>query len=344
MEIALSFKMSVTEISETFKARRQAENVAARLGFSKAEIGSIAIIVAEAAKNLVKYATKGELILQTIKSEDRFGIEMIVLDRGPGMGNPAVCLQDGFSTGGSPGTGLGAINRLSTVFDIFSIPGLGTALLSRFWPKASLGSRQHVGWEIGAVCVPIPGETVSGDGCAWKEVKHALCVLVADGLGHGPLAATASCEAIKAFHDHVRLSGPAEILRAIHDPLRSTRGAAVAIAKIDPRARIVRFAGVGNISGVVVGPTGSRNMVSHNGIVGSEVRKIQEFEYPWFDDATLVMYSDGISSRWSLDPYPGLIKRHPSLVAGVLYRDHGRGTDDSTIVVVRQAEVGRVSG
>lgn len=170
-----------------------------------------------------------------------------------------------------------------------------------------------------------------------------MCILVTDGLGHGPLAESASLEAIKAFHTHAHLR-PAEILKVIHDALRSTRGAAVALAQVDLKDRIVRFAGVGNISGVLIGPSGSRNMVSHNGTVGSEVRKIQEFEYPWFEDATLLMCSDGISTRWSLDTYPGLIKRHPSLVAGVLYRDYGRGTDDSTVVVVRQAEGWRVSG
>jgi len=300
-------------------------------------MGSIAIIVTEVAKNLAKYAAKGELIVQTLQAEGQFGIELIALDRGPGMANPAACLQDGFSRGGSPGTGLGAINRLSTLFDVFSVPGQGTAILSRFWPKGFKGHPKGGLWEIGALCVPKPGQTVSGDGCAWNERDVGLRVLVTDGLGHGPLAAKASSEAIKVFRSDPHLS-PTELLSLIHNALRSTRGAAVGLADVHPEDRIVRFVGVGNISGVVIEPSRSRNMVSHNGTVGSEVRKIQEFEYPWSDDATLIMYSDGISSRWSLDAYPGLIKRHPGLVAGVLYRDHGRGTDDSTIVVIRQSD------
>lgn len=336
MEIALSFKLAVTDRSGASEARRQAEHVAARIGFTKAEIGAIAIIVTEAAKNLTKYGTNGELIFQTLNSEGRFGVEVIALDRGPGMGNPAACLQDGFSTGGSPGTGMGAIGRLSTVFDIFSLPGQGTAILSRFWPKISAIRPENIRWEMGALCVPKPRETVSGDSWAWREVNHGLYVLVTDGLGHGPLAANASMEAIKAFHAHVHLR-PTEILRAIHDALRSTRGASVGLALIEPRDRIVRFAGVGNIAGSVIGHSHTRNMVSHNGTLGSNVRKIQEFEYPWYEDATLLMHSDGLSSRWSLDPYPGLINRHPSLMAAVLYRDHGRGTDDSTVVVLKQA-------
>jgi len=337
MEIVLSFKMSVTDRSGASEARRQAERVATNIGFGKADVGSIAILVTEAAKNLAKYATDGELILQVLDAGDRFGIEMIALDSGPGMGNPGACMQDGFSTRGSPGTGLGAIRRLSSFFDIFSMPGTGTAMVSRFWPKGFKGTSHTGQWDVGALNIPKPGETVCGDGWAWKESDAKLSLMVSDGIGHGPFAAEASREAINAFRAHLHLR-PAEVLKMIHAALHSTRGAAIGLAQIDTEERIVRFAGVGNVAGVVIGPLRNRNMVSHNGTVGSEVRKIQEFEYLWFDDATLVMWSDGISSRWTIDTYPGLIKRHPSLLAAVLYRDHGRRTDDSTVVVVRRTE------
>lgn len=337
MEISLSFTMSVTDRSAASEARREAQRVASRLGFSSADIGSVALIVTEAAKNLVKYATGGELILQVLEAAGRFGIEMIALDQGPGMANPAACLQDGFSTRGSPGTGLGAISRLSTLFDIFSGPGQGTAVLSRFWPKGSRVPPERDRWEIGALCVPKPGQTVSGDGFAWKEANLGLRVIVTDGLGHGPLAASASLEAIKAFYANWHLT-PSELLKIVHEALRSTRGAAIGLAHVRSESGMVHFGGVGNVAGVVIGPTASRSMVSHNGIVGSEMRKIQEFEYPWCEDATLVMHSDGISSRWRLPAYPGLIRRHPSLLAAVLYRDHRRRTDDSTVVVIRQSD------
>ena len=47
------------------------------------------------------------------------------------------------------------------------------------------------------------------------------------------------------------------------------------------------------------------------------------------------MHSDGISARWSLDDYPGLVRRHPGVVAGLLYRDFQRESDDATVIVVR---------
>ena len=74
-------------------------------------------------------------------------------------------------------------------------------------------------------------------------------------------------------------------------------------------------------------------MVSYNGTVGHEVRKIREFTYLWPKGGLLVMHSDGLGTQWRLDRYPGLIARHPSLIAGVLYRDFNRGRDDVTVLV-----------
>jgi hypothetical protein len=53
----------------------------------------------------------------------------------------------------------------------------------------------------------------------------------------------------------------------------------------------------------------------------------------------LVLYSDGLTTHWDLNAYPGLISRHPSLIAGVLYRDFNRGNDDVSVVVVKQKQV-----
>jgi hypothetical protein len=128
---------------------------------------------------------------------------------------------------------------------------------------------------------------------------------------------------------------PAARLQCIHAALRNTRGAAVAVAEVDPRRDTVRFCGVGNVSGAAVSDQGTRTMVSQNGTVGHEMRKVSEFSYPWPAHALLVLHSDGLSTHWSLDGYPGLSRRHPSLIAGVLYRDFKRGRDDVTVVVAR---------
>jgi hypothetical protein len=74
-------------------------------------------------------------------------------------------------------------------------------------------------------------------------------------------------------------------------------------------------------------------MVSHNGILGVQFLRKQQFEYAFGRGDRVVMHSDGMSARWSLAAYPGLSDRHPAVVAGVLYRDHRRPRDDVTVLV-----------
>jgi len=326
--------LPVTESSQVGEARRLATGLAQGLGFNETEAGKVAILVSEAARNLAKHATGGELLLRALERDGVTGIEVLALDRGPGMANVAECLRDGYSTTGGPGTGLGAIARLSTLFDIHSLPEVGTALLARLWSRPLPRGLQSHPLEIGAVCLPKPGEEVGGDGWAVDQRPGRGLILVADGLGHGSDAARASGEAATIFQKNPHLA-PAAMIEAVHTALRHTRGAAVAVAEVDVLHRVVRFAGVGNIAGVILSSGGSRHTVSHYGTVGHEVRKIQEFTYPWPEGALLVIHSDGLASHWSLDPYPGLANRHPSLMAGVLYRDYSRRRDDVTVVAAR---------
>lgn len=78
-------------------------------------------------------------------------------------------------------------------------------------------------------------------------------------------------------------------------------------------------------------------MASYNGTAGGEISKIRELTYPWPEGAVLVMHSDGLTTHWKLSQHPGLIRKHTSLIAGILYRDYSRGTDDVTVLVARES-------
>src|SRR5215468_6995877 len=324
----------IREISAVAEARRDVTGLARTVGFDASEIGRVALVVTEAATNLVKHTPQGQVLARAFDRDGVAVIEVLALDQGPGMANIGESLRDGFSTAGSPGTGLGAIKRLSDEFDIYSAPGKGVALFSQLWSRRPASGNRPAPLEIGAVCLPQPGEVTCGD--AWAvEWRGGHCViLVADGLGHGADAATASMAAVNALRTHPQLA-PAALIEFAHGALRSTRGAALAVADLDI-AREVRYAGIGNIAGVLHAPDDARHMVSHSGIVGHEARKIQEFVYPWSPDSLLVMHSDGLATHWNLDQYPGLAGRRPSLIAGVLYRDFARGRDDVTVVVAKK--------
>jgi len=332
--------LPVTEISQVAEARRAGTGLADQLAFDEADIGTIALIVTEAATNLAKHATGGEILLYALQSGDVGGIQVLALDKGPGIANAAQALRDGYSTTGSPGTGLGAMERLATLFDIHSVPGAGTVLLARLWSKP-LSNIRPPSLEVGALSLPKPGEVVCGDRWAVAWFPDRTLILVADGLGHGPGAAEAAMEAVQTFHERAALA-PVAIVESIHAALRSTRGAALAVTEIAPSQEAIRFAGVGNISGVVLSSEGSRQMVSHNGTAGHSARRIQEFTYPWSSDALLVLSSDGLVSHLHPERYPGLLKHNPDLIAATLYRDYTRGRDDVTVVVAREHQIGEI--
>ena len=123
----------VTESSEIAQARRAVAALAARQGLNEEDAGRAALVAMEICSNLVKHAGGGELIAQPLERGDARGVGLIGLDRGPGIDDMAKCLRDGYSTGGSPGNGLGAISRLSQLFDIWSKPGAGTRVTITRW-------------------------------------------------------------------------------------------------------------------------------------------------------------------------------------------------------------------
>jgi anti-sigma regulatory factor (Ser/Thr protein kinase) len=327
----------VTDGSQVSEARRLAIALASEIGWDQTASGKLAIVATEAATNLVKHAQLGEIHLGTCRRDGHFGIEVLALDRGPGVARIEECLRDGYSTQATAGTGLGAIARLADEFDVYSQPGKGTCIVARIY--ASPDSRRPSSpdlFTVGAVQVPVRGERQCGDNWGLREENGQVVLMVADGLGHGPEANQASTEAIAVLMRSTDLA-PLVLLERVHHALRATRGAAVAVAHIEIQQKQVRFAGVGNIAASIITPEATQHLVSHNGTAGHNVHRLQEFAYAWPTTGTLVMHSDGITTSWHLDPYPGLTERHPSLLAAVLYRDASRGRDDACVVVARPA-------
>lgn len=326
--------LPITESSQAGEARRLTASMARQLGFDAVAAERASLVVTEAATNIIKHGAGGYLIVQALDDGVDKGIEILALDKGPGMTDPDRCLVDGFSTSGTLGGGLGAMHRLAQTFEIQTAQQQGTSLLMRLWSRTGY-RRPTSEFAVGAVHVPVPPETVCGDGWAMEPSNTGATLLVADGLGHGPMAAEASREGIRLFRQDAAMD-LVELMRRLHAGLRPTRGAAVAMARIDSAKRVVQYVGVGNISGVIVADGASRSMVSFNGTVGHEARKIQSFDYEFPDNALLVMHSDGLSSHWRIDQFAGLSGRDPAIIAGVLFRECRRMRDDATVVVLRQ--------
>jgi anti-sigma regulatory factor (Ser/Thr protein kinase) len=323
-----------TDKSQTGNARRQAMSLAAESGFDELRQGQLSIIVTEAARNIEAHGGGGEVLLSPWTQGNTSGIDMLALDKGRGIDNVSSAMQDGYSTAGTPGNGLGAMSRLSGTFQIYTTPGNGTAVFSRVLRTAHDVETDENAHALCAVSLPIAGESVCGDAWSAEFTPGRSLYVMADGLGHGPLAEEASSEAIRVFHQASRYA-PEHILGEIHGALGKTRGAAVSVLEILPDREVLNYAGAGNIFAAICSGAKSRSLVSMNGTVGHSIGKIQQFSYPWEAGSVLVMHSDGLQTRWNVEQYPGLLSRHPALVAGVLFRDFCRRRDDATIVVTR---------
>lgn len=318
----------VDEQSRVAEVRRTALAIAHDEQLDENLIANVGLVATEICTNLVKHAQGGEVLLSALSDRLEAGVEILAIDRGPGMTDVTRCLADGYSSKTTSGTGFGAVGRLSQDFDIYSEPGKGTVLVVRI--RRSDAARIAVG----AVLKPIAGEEVSGDAWAYCERDDAAALIVADGLGHGLMAARASTEAIAAFRRGTELS-PMAVLQRVHSSLRSTRGAAVAVTYMDRAHSTIRYSGIGNIAGAVIDGGKPVLMISHNGTAGYHSPRLQEFSYRLSEEALVVMHSDGLHTNWNLDNYPGLRRRDPSVIAGVLYRDFTRHRDDVCVVVVK---------
>lgn len=326
----------VAESSRVGEARRHAVRLAEDLGFDEVAAGRVALVVTELGNNLLRHAQGGRLLVGPVADGDAWGVEVLSLDTGPGMGDPAASLVDGRSTAGTPGTGLGAVRRLAQVFDLYSRVPLGTVVLARltadgkpFHPDGDV--------EVGAVRIPASGEVVCGDHWSLTESGGEVRLLVADGLGHGPQAMEAADAAVAVLADGPT-GTPARVLERVHQALRSTRGAAVALAAATPDSGRLTFAGIGNIAGRILSGVDDRSLMSQHGTAGLQVRHVSDVAYDWPAHAVVVLHSDGFTSRWTLGDARDVLQHHPAVVAGWIARDQIRGRDDATLVVMRRKD------
>jgi anti-sigma regulatory factor (Ser/Thr protein kinase) len=335
---AFSTLIGVDDQSAIGAARRAALALAATHRLGPEARGRLAIVVTEAATNILRHAGSGGglIVLRPLGSGKARAIEMLALDKGPGLGSVERAMSDGFSTIGTAGVGLGAIQRLANVFELYSQRDAGTAVLARVG-DARAGADEIASIEdgLGALCVPLLGETECGDAWRLSVAPRRITLMVADGLGHGHGAAEAAASAVALFPE-VEDVPTATALARFDTAARGTRGMALSFVMIDEEARCLDFSGVGNVDGRILHDDESKasHLLPQNGIVGHTMPNTRAVSLPWPVGARLVLHSDGISSRWRVDAYPGLMKAHPALMAGVLFRDFARKRDDATIVVL----------
>lgn len=315
----------IQDFSQVALARRTANDLASAAGLDEQRRSAVNLVTVELANNLLQHAGSGQLLFQYIQTTG--ALDIMAVDHGAGMINVERCMEDGYSTRSTPGLGLGAVRRFAVRFGVYSIPSRTTVVTARMAERAAEP-------DFSVICTAIGGETLSGDGWSVSKDGHSFCVV--DGLGHGMLAADAAKTAIEIFDRHSGAS-PATILEKMHAAMKSTRGAAGAVAQIHPETGTLDFAGIGNISCGLLSDGKSQSLVSHNGTLGHQLRRVQQFSYTYKRQDLLVMQSDGLSAQSKLGTPPSMLLQAPNVIAPFLFSEQLRGRDDATLLVNRLA-------
>ena len=334
-DVESDFQISTLELHAQTMGRAQ--------GLDGDAMTRLALVVSEIAGNIMRHAKVGHVLLRAVGTPGTGSVEVLGLDKGPGIADMTRVMRSQYSTPAAPSpheNGLPGLRHHADLFDIYSQNNKGTAVVahvaSRSSPRAAPGSAESVLRDrVGVVSVAVRGEDESGDAWAVCATKDRLIALVVDGLGHGPEAAIPATAAMALFNCE-SAKAPEALAVLMHGALHATRGAALSMAEFDEKGRTVRFCGVGNVEGRVIAAGASRHFIPQNGIVGHNMPgTVQPNTLPWPIHGRMVMHSDGISRQWSADRYPGLLARHPALLAGVLFRDFARPRDDATVLVMR---------
>ncbi len=312
--------------------KKEIHRLALEANFRKHKIDELDIIVAEITSNLVKHAGGGEILAGVIHDAGETGIELIAIDKGPGIKDVKRMQVDGVSTTKTLGGGLGGIQRLSDSFHLYSQLDWGTVLISRKY-KNEKPQPVQTKIDVRALIVCKDGETACGDGWYQKVTKEYIKIFVGDGLGHGPHANLAVSEAINAF----KLSpdnSPAETFRFIHQSIKKTRGAVAMIMMYHIKTKEWKICGIGNIALKLSGYLTSKSHISYNGIVGHNIPNTMNDQLiPGEQVRHFALCSDGIISRWDLAKYPMISREDLSIQAAAIYKDFGRRTDDMSVII-----------
>lgn len=314
--------------------KKEIHRKAVEVGIKEDKINKIDLVVAEMTSNIFKYSDDGEILLGVFPNGGSPYIELISIDNGPGMMNAARMMQDGISTSNTLGHGLGSMKRLSDVFEIYSQMGWGTIILSRIYSEPQKAKLKN-SVIVRPIVVYKPGEKTSGDGFTLKKTDKYIKMMLADGLGHGPEANLAINEAAAAFKVFPEYS-PSETIRFIHSAIKKTRGAVINIIGFNYAERIWTSVGVGNIALRMNGPVNLKNHMSYNGIVGHNIpNTLNDQQYSVDDYNQAILCSDGIKTRLDMGKYPMMYKYDLTILAAAIYKDHGRRTDDMSVVIAK---------
>lgn len=315
--------------------KKEVHALAVAAGFTERKVGEIDIIVAELVTNLVKHAGGGNVLVKLVEEGGLTGMEIISIDNGPGMVDVTRMVADGVSTKNTLGHGLGAMKRLSGLFQVYSAKDWGTVILIRVFEKELSPFRKPPVTDLRSVVVPKAGETACGDGFYSVVNNDFVKLFLGDGLGHGAEAAAAVQKAGEAFVNSTS-NDPVEIIRTINTAVKKTRGLVASVAIFSFNSRSWRICGIGNITTKINSLDSIKSYTPYNGIIGLNVpNTLNSIEIQHAKGQHLIMCSDGLKSKWDLIKYPAILRYDLSILCASLLKDYSRNTDDMSVAACK---------
>ncbi|WP_049982126.1 ATP-binding protein [Halorubrum sp. BV1] len=326
--------IDISESADATRAQHTVEQTAAEIGFEDDISSELGLVATELATNLDKHAGGGTLSIKTIAADSQTGIRLESEDSGPGIQDIEAAFTTGSSTAGSLGLGLSIVNQTMDELEVTTPEGpeAGTRLVADRWLIPEYETTKPNPASIGAASRAISTEQVNGDAFIAKTWNDKTLVGVIDGLGHGSRAHKAATTARSYVESHVERP-LASIFRGADRACKGTRGVVMALAKFDWREHTLTFANIGNINVKLSGPEWT-GLIVRRGVVGGNNPGASVVTREWDPGFTMVLYSDGISTRWDWDDIRDGGDDPAGAIANRLLKQYGKSEDDATALVV----------
>ncbi len=327
--------VGVVNAADVQRANAVTARFARTVGFSSTEIDELTLVVSELASNLVRHAGGGTLKLTGMQAGGRRGMQIESEDVGPGIADIELALEDGYSTAGGLGNGLGTVHRLMDQLEFRPRPHAGLHIVCQRWVRPVSDSLTAPWLEFGAATRAYRLGPENGDAFVIKQWEGGALAGVIDGLGHGRFAQRAAQTAWRYVQQH--FDQPLEhLFRGVARACRATRGVVMGLCRFHQERRVVVIGNIGNIE-IRLRGSGPAKPTVRRGVLGLHAPNLLMTEHPWTSDSLLVAHSDGVSSRWEWNDFPAMVRPSPAAIAQQLLKGRARSDDDATVIVVKNA-------
>jgi anti-sigma regulatory factor (Ser/Thr protein kinase) len=318
--------ISVVDEASVSLVRERVRDVTRSAGLGETDAASLVNVASELAHNQLAHARGGRIVVREVARRENPGVEVIAADAGDGIHEVGRALRGRQPDGQSLGIGLAAVCELADEVDFDVRLGEGTCVWARKFATRAAPMRC-----VGVISRAIEGERRSGDDVSFARSYDELIIALADGLGHGVEARDAASRAVDAAMHGAFEDAPSRLNTATV----GTRGAVACVARIDS-ASAIEMSIIGNVSAHVCGRRATRRHIGTSSVLGSRtgIRAAHVTESLTIGEV-LAIFSDGLSTKLTLEGEDALLHVHPIVIAEMLLTRFGTTRDDATIVVVK---------